>query len=95
MTSKLMRHARPWFVAIGILVVWEVGCWLASVPSFVLPRPTQVMSAMIEFREPLFDNSLQTLFTTMIGFAIAIVVGILRLSLPSMPSRRWRWFLSS
>jgi NitT/TauT family transport system permease protein len=35
------------------------------------------MSAMIEFREPLFDNSLQTLFTTMIGFAIAIVVGIL------------------
>ena len=77
MSKRLMRHARPWLVAIGLLLVWEIGCRVASVPSFVLPRPSQIIAAMWEFREPLLTNSLQTLFTTMIGFAIAVAVGIL------------------
>lgn len=77
MRKRLMRQARPWLVAIGVLLVWEIGCRVATVPSFVLPRPSQVMAAMYEFREPLLTNSLHTLFTTVIGFVIAVAVGIL------------------
>jgi NitT/TauT family transport system permease protein len=77
MKKKLLRQARPWLVAAAILLVWELGCYLAAVPAFVLPRPSQVMAAMVEFRTPLLTNSAQTLFTTLIGFAIAVVIGVL------------------
>jgi NitT/TauT family transport system permease protein len=43
----------------------------------VLPAPSQILDASIQFREPLLMNGLQTLLTTVAGFAIAIVVGVL------------------
>jgi NitT/TauT family transport system permease protein len=77
MTNRAMRNLRPWAVAIGTVLVWEIGCYVAGVPSFVLPRPSQIIAAMYEFRGPLLSNSMHTLFTTVIGFGIAVVVGVL------------------
>jgi NitT/TauT family transport system permease protein len=77
MSKKLLRLARPWLVAAGLIVLWEAGCYVFSVPIFVLPKPSQVMAAIFEFRAPLLSNSVQTLVTTLVGFAIAVVVGVL------------------
>jgi NitT/TauT family transport system permease protein len=76
MKKSLMRQARPWLVAIVLLLVWEIGCRVASVPSFILPTPSQIAMAIYEFRTPLLTNSLHTLFTTIIGFVIAVAIGI-------------------
>lgn len=76
MKKSLMRSARPWILAAVLIISWEAGCYLASVPNFVLPRPTEVVAAMIEYREQLFVNAIQTLFTTMVGFVIAVAVGV-------------------
>jgi NitT/TauT family transport system permease protein len=59
------------------VLIWELSCRLFSVPAFVLPAPSQILDASIQFREPLLMNGLQTLLTTVAGFAIAIVVGVL------------------
>lgn len=73
---NLIRTLRPWLVVIGLLLFWEVSCYVFSVPNFVLPRPSQVAAAIVRYREPLFANSIQTLVTTLAGFAIAIMVGV-------------------
>jgi NitT/TauT family transport system permease protein len=77
MNKTMMKQARPWLLTIALLLVWELSCRLFSVPTFVLPAPTQIFEAGIQFREPLLLNSLQTLFTTIAGFAVAIVVGVM------------------
>lgn len=77
MNAAIMRRARPWLATIGLVLFWELSCRLFSVPTFVLPAPSQILDVSIQFREPLFINGLQTLLTTIAGFAIAIVVGIL------------------
>jgi NitT/TauT family transport system permease protein len=77
MSTAFMRQARPWLVTIGLIVLWEASCRLFSVPTFVLPTPSQILDASIQFSEPLFVHGLQTLLTTVAGFGIAIVVGIL------------------
>jgi NitT/TauT family transport system permease protein len=75
--NAALRRARPWLVIVALLVVWEVGCRLFAVPTFVLPTPSVVAQAMVQFRGPLLFNAGQTLMTTVAGFAIAIVVGML------------------
>jgi NitT/TauT family transport system permease protein len=77
MRTKLLRLARPWLLAAGLIVLWEAACYVLSVPVFVLPRPSQVVLAMLEFRQPLLSNSVQTLMTTVAGFIIAVVIGVL------------------
>jgi NitT/TauT family transport system permease protein len=77
MRPTLMRQARPWLLTIALFMLWELACRLFSIPSFILPAPSEIFRAAIEFREPLMLHGLQTLLTTIAGFAIAIVVGVL------------------
>jgi NitT/TauT family transport system permease protein len=77
MKKAPMRQARPWLMTIALFVVWELACRLFSVPTFILPAPSEIFKAAVQFREPLMLHGLQTLFTTIAGFAIAIVVGVL------------------
>jgi NitT/TauT family transport system permease protein len=76
-TVMIIKRARPWLAAIGLLLMWELSCRLFSIPAFVLPSPTLIFEAMIQFREPLFIHGVQTLLTTVAGFGIAIVIGVL------------------
>lgn len=75
--AKLIKHLRPWLVAFAFLAVWEVACRALHIPEFVLPTPTRVVQATYEFKELLLMHAWQTLMTTLAGFFIAIVVGVL------------------
>jgi NitT/TauT family transport system permease protein len=72
-----MKRARPWLLTIALFAVWELACRLLAVPSFILPAPSEIFQAAIQYREPLLFHGLQTLLTTIAGFALAIVVGVL------------------
>jgi NitT/TauT family transport system permease protein len=74
---RQMQVLMPWLATIGLFVVWEVACRLFDIPQFILPAPSQIIDAMAEYPMPIMQNALQTLFTTVIGFAIAIVTGLL------------------
>ena len=73
---KTMQTLLPWLVAIGVLVLWEIACRAFKIAPFVLPPPSSVAASMIKWWSPLMMNAGQTLMTTMAGFAIAVVVGL-------------------
>lgn len=67
----------PWLVIGGLLLLWEVIVHVFNVRSFVLPAPSAIWAAFLEYRQPIVDNALFTLVNTMSGFAVGIVVGLL------------------
>ncbi len=47
-----------------------------DVPHFILPAPTVIAQAIVQYWSPIWKNSLQTLYTTMAGFLLAVVGGL-------------------
>ncbi|MEH2472106.1 NitT/TauT family transport system permease protein [Nitrobacteraceae bacterium AZCC 2161] len=69
--------ALPWLIIIGFLLLWELFVRVLGIAEFVLPAPTMIAASMVKWWEPLLINAGVTLMTTSIGFALAIVVGLL------------------
>ena len=66
----------PWLCTLGLFVIWEVSVFLFDVPYYILPSPSQIAYAAYEFSGALWRNSMQTLWTTLAGFGMAIVFGL-------------------
>jgi NitT/TauT family transport system permease protein len=67
----------PWLVVTTLLVMWELGCVLFDVPEFVLPSPTRIVAVLFETIGPIWFHAEVTLLTTMAGFTLSIVFGVL------------------
>lgn len=67
----------PTVFTLGLFLVWEFACRLFDVPPSFLPAPSMVFRASWDFRVALFDNAVVTLWTTLVGFGLAVVVGLL------------------
>ena len=76
MNMNLDRFS-PWLFTLGIFLFWEAVCRVFNVDKFILPTPSEAFAAMGQYWRPLFRHSLVTLWTTMAGFALAIVFGII------------------
>ena len=72
---KLVRRMLPWAVIAGMFLLWELGVRIFHIQQFVLPTPSAIFEALWQWRVPILENSWQTLMTTLVGFAIAIVIG--------------------
>ena len=68
--------AAPWLVTAGFFLVWELGCLLFHVDRFILPRPSEIAVQIVKQHEAIALNSFQTFYTTMLGFAVAVAVGL-------------------
>jgi NitT/TauT family transport system permease protein len=75
--NRRLETAMPWLFLLGTVVVWELACIVLRVPSFVLPRPSAVVVTLYDRLDPILDNSWVTLLRTLLGFAIAVVLGVL------------------
>jgi NitT/TauT family transport system permease protein len=67
----------PWLVALGMLIAWELACRTFQIREFILPAPSMIARSLVEFRGPILEHSWWTLVTTLLGFALAIVGGVL------------------
>jgi NitT/TauT family transport system permease protein len=74
---RRLNAAMPWLVIIGLLVLWQAVVQLLGIAAFVLPSPTAVFAAFLEYRDPILHNALFTLKNTIFGFALGIAVGLL------------------
>ncbi len=74
--GPIFEKLSPWLVIVGLIVVWEVAVRALGVQREILPSASQSFYALYEYREALWSNSLSTLFTTLVGFGIAVVVGV-------------------
>lgn len=66
----------PWIYTIALFVIWELGVRLSGIPVFILPAPTEIFVAIVKYWQPIWKNSLQTLYTTTLGFIMAVVGGL-------------------
>lgn len=77
MTRRRLEAVMPWAVVVGLFVLWELVCVALAVPDFVLPRPSVVFVAVVDYAGPLWQHASHTLFTTLVGFALAVAAGVL------------------
>lgn len=73
---RVVEKILPWAIVIGLFLLWEVACRAFAIPVFVLPPPSLVAASIVQWWDPIVDNSAQTLMTTVIGFAIAVAFGL-------------------
>jgi NitT/TauT family transport system permease protein len=73
-------HARqllPLALTFAIFLVWEVACIVFDVQPFVLPRPSAILQSLIKYHEALGFHAAYTLYTTLVGFVLAVGGGML------------------
>ncbi len=68
--------AAPWLYTIGLFVIWELLVIALNTPVTILPAPTRIFQAIVQYWSPIWKNSLQTLFTTTLGFGLAVIGGL-------------------
>jgi len=73
--TLLGRIAPPVLLFLALVLVWEVVVRLTHVAPEVLPAPSRVLAQGWAVRQDLWNNLLPTLYVTLIGFAVALVVG--------------------
>ena len=72
-----LQIAMPWLVTIALFLIWEIACILFQTPEIVLPKPSRIFVVAFERWAILLEFCLQTLWTTVIGFVLAIGAGVL------------------
>nr|UOZ97499.1 Riboflavin transport system permease protein RibX [Cupriavidus sp.] len=73
----MVKVVSPAAFTIGLFVFWEAACRIFSIPLTILPAPSVIFAALMEYRAPIISNSWVTLWTTLVGFALATVFGLL------------------
>jgi NitT/TauT family transport system permease protein len=76
MKTMLMRFPATSTFLAGV-VLWELACRVFDIPGYIFPTPSATLKALFGNLLPIADHAFQTFWTTMLGFALAIVVGVL------------------
>lgn len=77
---KPHRHFERWapvLLALALVILWQVGVMAFDVPEFIFPSPWQIAQQFAEFKGPLLAAAWSTFWVTMVGFGLAIAVGVL------------------
>jgi NitT/TauT family transport system permease protein len=61
---------------LALLVVWEGAVRLLGVPEFMLPAPSRIVEEIVTTWDRLVPNALVTLSEVVIGFALAVIIGV-------------------
>src|SRR5690606_9333129 len=75
-TRQFERWA-PLLLAIALVLLWQVGVVAFDVAEYIFPSPWQIALQFTEYSGPLLQASWETFWVTMVGFGLAIVVGVL------------------
>src|SRR5450830_1808155 len=74
--ARTLENAMPWCFVIGLLVIWEAVCLLFDIPLFLLPSPMAIIGSLQKWTAPIMENAGYTFVSTLIGFSLAVVLGI-------------------
>ncbi|TAK88307.1 MAG: ABC transporter permease [Betaproteobacteria bacterium] len=74
--ERLTYLLAPVVVTVVGLLLWEAFCVVFSIEAFLLPRPSLIWRTLVGSFQPIMYNAGFTLFTTLIGFALSVVVGM-------------------
>jgi NitT/TauT family transport system permease protein len=74
--AQLRRRFASAGLIIGFFVVWELACVGFGIKDIVLPRPSEIVYTLWLRLPAIWPHALQTLYTTLVGFALGIVAGV-------------------
>jgi NitT/TauT family transport system permease protein len=73
---QLRRRLASAALIIGFFVFWEFACTAFGIKDIVLPRPSQIVVTLVQRLPAIAPHAMQTLYTTMVGFALGILAGV-------------------
>ncbi len=76
MNQQVRRKIWSAVLIVGFFVLWEALCWLFNVSDIIVPKPSQIIVTLVQRAPALWPHTLQTLYTTLVGFFFGIVIGI-------------------
>ena len=77
LTPVMRQRMLSAFTLVAFFLLWEIACLASGVSDLVLPRPSQIARVLYEKMPLLWPHTVQTLYTTLAGFAMGVMVGIL------------------
>ena len=77
MNNQQIERWSPIILLIAIVVLWEIICRAFDVSEFIFPSPSRIWEQTWEFKTIILGHAWRTFWVTMVGFGIAIVVGVL------------------
>ena len=76
-SSRRLDAWSPWILLVATLLVWQAVCSAFKASEFIFPSPLRIWQQLLEFRVEIAQHAWRTYWVTMLGFGIAIVVGVL------------------
>ncbi|MBI2751676.1 MAG: ABC transporter permease [Burkholderiales bacterium] len=77
MNKNWMEAWAPWLLLVLLVLVWQLLCAALEVSEFVFPSPWRIWTQFLEYRGIIAAHAWRTFWVTMVGFGLAIVVGVL------------------
>jgi NitT/TauT family transport system permease protein len=76
--DSLKIRQKLWSGGLIVLffLAWELFCAASGMSDLILPRPSQVMETLVRRMPVLWPHILQTVGTTMAGFALGVLLGV-------------------
>ena len=75
MTERQQKFASTALI-VSVFVLWELICLAAGISELILPRPTQIVSAFLQYAHAIWPHAWQTLYTTLVGFSFGVLIGL-------------------
>jgi NitT/TauT family transport system permease protein len=77
MKNRVIEIVAPILLTATLFALWEAACWAFKIAPTILPAPSAIWDALVTYRGTIFDNSVRTLWTTVAGFLLSTVFGLL------------------
>jgi NitT/TauT family transport system permease protein len=77
LAKRLREEISSIMLIVGFFMAWEVLCRVFGVSDLVLPKPSEIIVTLLKQFHGLLPHLIQTVYTTMVGFAFGLVVGVL------------------
>jgi NitT/TauT family transport system permease protein len=74
--SWIRESAAPILTFALLLVFWELATRYFRIPTWLLPAPSAIAEAFVDWRGDLWGHSLVTLYETLAGFALSIALAV-------------------
>jgi NitT/TauT family transport system permease protein len=75
-SNLLRQRLLSLAVLVGFFLLWELACVAFHVSDLILPRPSQITAVLVEKMPLLWPHTVQTLYTTLVGFGFGVTAGI-------------------
>jgi len=76
LSQRTRGHLSSLFLILSMFAIWEMACLIFRVSPIVLPRPSLIIATLVMQLPALWPHILQTLGTTLVGFALGMILGV-------------------